>query len=204
MCFFICFVPAIIISLPAFASKLDYNFLFAPAKLIACSLSIGTTENIIFSVIGTYALVKWLFLIKNLLIFVLLYPHVCPTIFHPWADASFPLSLPFFLSHRQDTLVNEFYLSPSTKNKVHASGRQDNTILQGVLIKKHEHTTSCLLICPQIRKMRACLASQIIFVFYTFSLANSWPALVQFLEWQPCHSSVEVYGLYEINYTIEL
>ena len=68
---------------------------------------------------------------------------VCTSIFHTWADAPFHLSLKFFFSHSQDTLVSEFYLSPSTKIQcmfMQVSSRQHHFV-GGLRKKKHVHTT---------------------------------------------------------------
>ena len=46
---------------------------------------------------------------------------VCVSIFHPRADAPFPLSHTFFFSHRQGTLIHQVNPSLVPKSELHAS-----------------------------------------------------------------------------------
>ena len=52
-------------------------------------------------------------------------------IFYFRADATFPLSPPFFFSHRKDTLVQQVNLSLIPQSELQALWRHDSVILEG-------------------------------------------------------------------------
>ena len=58
---------------------------------------------------------------------------VWATLFHPRADGPFPLSLPLFLRHRQDTLAWLFYLFPSTKNILFGDNKYQSNLVAGLM-----------------------------------------------------------------------